>query len=197
MNYLVSANSKAKGLNATGIVRTVGSLIRILAAMSLLAAAAFGGLLYLNGTQATGGRPATLDGTWELQTLNGDAPNGPSTPGLIRQTLSLRAGKVRGETLLQPLTDQGVVKLPFPDESVDGVVPAAGESRIRVMWSGIYELDSDHQLTLHIGKAIYFLKTTWKPGDQNMELNQDIILTAPGAARYTRATAVDQASQHQ
>jgi len=52
---------------------------------------------------------------------------------------------------------------------------------------GTYEIDKD-QVTLHIGKAIYFVRLTWRAGGEALEFNQDVILTYSGTAAYGRAS---------
>ena len=119
--------------------------------------------------------------------MNGNASGTGTARGVLWQRVSFRAGKVRGETLVQAGPDSGRVYLPFPDESVDRVITMPDNSALRVMWSGTYELDEHRQMTLHIGKAVYFAQIAWRGAGQTMEFNQDIILTLPGAAAYRRA----------
>ena len=103
--------------------------------------------------------------------------------------MALRAGKIRGETVLRSNPEATPDAMPFPDESVDRVIPNTDKSGYRILWSGTYDVDASNQMTLHIGKAVYFVKATWNADRAAVEFNQDIILTVHGAARYRHATS--------
>jgi len=164
-------------------------LARFLIAVGLMAGAGLGALLTLKGSGADVRSNPTIEGTWELTALSGEPIRAESSAGVIWQRVSFRGGKVRGETRVQSSPTPGMIKLPFPDESVDRVISGSGDSGLRVLWSGTYEIDGHRQVTLHVGKAIYFAKFTWRTENQAIEFNQDVILVVPGAAAYRRAIA--------
>lgn len=128
-----------------------------------------------------------LEGTWELESLDGTAIGEQTTSPILSQRMSLRDGTIRGETRVRANTDASTSSMPFPDESVTRVVASADETAVRVLWDGTYQLDDNQQLALHVGKAVYFVKVAWKRDRNVVELNQDTILTIHGAATYRRA----------
>lgn len=177
---------------ATGSVRGAwagirSSGLRAVLALVLLAAAGIGAWLYVGAAEPAALNGPMLGGTWQLFTVDREPTGERSSYGVISQRMALRAGKVRGETIIRASSDAGSVAMPFPDESVDRVIPNADETGFRVLWSGTYEVDSSRQVTLHIGKAVYFVKLTLSADRQAIEFNQDVILTAHGAAVYRRA----------
>ncbi len=158
-------------------------------ALGLLACAALGALFTLQGGGNGSGTTPTIEGTWELAALNGK-PTGPEAgTEVVRQRVWFRAGKVRGETLVQPRPEAGRLALPFPDESVDRVVPSSDDAVVRVLWSGTYKVDEHRQATLRIGKAVYFARLTLRASGESMDFNQDVILTLPGVASYRRSVS--------
>jgi hypothetical protein len=167
----------------------VRGLLRAAIALILMAGAAVGAWLYINSATSNAADTPTLDGTWELSRLDGVSLGETSPAGILTQRMALRAGKVRGETVIRANSDAPTATLPFPDESVDRVITNADETGVRVLWSGTYRMDDQGQITLHIGKAVYFVKMTWGAGHQSLAFNQDVILTLHGDATYRRAGA--------
>jgi hypothetical protein len=170
-------------------LRPLGQLARLIIGIALLAASTTGAFLFVNGGGPGVNNPPDIEGTWELSALCGAVPGEDHLSGVLRQRVSFRDGTVRGETLVKTELSTLGQKLPFPDESVDKVVPNVDGSGVRVLWSGTYEVDKD-QVTLHIGKAIYFVRLTWKSGGEAIDFNQDVILTYAGAAAYGRASSL-------
>jgi hypothetical protein len=165
----------------------VRGLLRAAIALILMAGAAVGAWLYINSATSNAADAPTLDGTWELSRLDGVSIADSSPEGILSQRMALRAGKVRGETVIRANADAPTATLPFPDESVDRVITNADETGVRILWSGTYRIDDQGQITLHIGKAVYFVKMTWGAEHQSLAFNQDAILTLHGAANYRRA----------
>lgn len=165
------------------------SALRIVIGVLLLGAGAAGAALFMISPTGRSQAMTTVEGTWELSSVGG-APAGPDGHSVVLwQRLALRGGKIRGETLVSSVPDGAVAKLPFPDDSVEKVVPNADETGFRVLWSGTYQIDEHRQLTAHIGNAVYFVKADLRDSGQTLEFNQDIILTLPGTARYRHAAS--------
>jgi hypothetical protein len=190
-NSMAHPNARTAGRRRRLILRPLGQLARVIIGVALLIAAATGAFLFVNGAGTGSNMPPDIEGTWELSNLGGAAPGDGHLCGVLWQRVAFRAGKLRGETMV--LTDSTTAgqKLPFPDESVDKVVPNSDGGGVRVIWSGSYEFDKD-QVTLHVGKAIYFVRVKWQAGGEALELNQDVILICAGAAAYGRANSVHQ-----
>jgi hypothetical protein len=188
MNSLVRHNAKSLVTGRRGSPLSIGKFARIIIGCALLAASAGGAFLFVNGGGPGVSNPPSLEGTWELATLGGAAPADGHLSGVLAQRVAFRGGTVRGETLV--LTDTGSTsqKLPFPDETVDRVVPSSDGAGVRILWSGSYETADREQVTLHIGKAVYFVRLTWRDGGETPQFNQDVILTYPGTAAYRRAS---------
>jgi hypothetical protein len=189
INSIAHRNARTAGQPRRLYLRPLGQMARIIIGVALLAAAAMGAFLFVNGGGPGGNSPPDIEGTWELSNLSGTAPGEGQLSGVLWQRVAFRAGRVRGETMI--LTDSTAAgqKLPFPDETVDKVVPNSDGGGVRVIWSGSYELEKD-QVTLHIGKAIYFVRLAWRAGGEALEFNQDVILTYAGAAGYGRANSI-------
>jgi hypothetical protein len=187
MNTLVGRSRGAVSTAAAEKRRAPGRPLRLLVGTLLLAGAALGGVLLLSGAGRVQQEPPVLNGTWELATLNAEPVGQGSLAGVVRQRVEFRDGRIRGETVVRLGTGGGPEKLPFPDESVDRVAPTADRSGLRTLWSGTYQLDDRRQVTMRIGKAIYFLKLNPHPDRGEIELNQDAILTISGTATYRRA----------
>ena len=189
MNILVRQDTQNPAVLGGRLRFRSGGLVRFFVGLGLLAGAALGALFTLKG----GGQDLlcvpTVEGTWELAALNGEPAGSLSVPGVVWQRVSFRGGKVRGETLIQSSLESGLARLPFPDESVDRVISASDNTSLRVVWSGTYQIDDHQQVTLRIGKAVYFARLTWRTGGQTIEFNQDVILTMSGAATYRRSVS--------
>ncbi len=187
MNTLVRRDSEVRPsqIGRFGIHRA--GIVRFILGMGLLAGAALGAMFTLAGRGPDSQGAPGIEGTWELTNLNGEPISGGSAVPVIWQRVSFRGGKVCGETLIPSGAAQGRVSLPFPDQSVDRVVTTPDDAGLRVMWSGTYQIDEHEQATMHIGKAVYFLKSKPMPGGQTMEFNLDVILMLPGTALYHRS----------
>ncbi|HLJ54828.1 MAG TPA: hypothetical protein VKT77_07280 [Chthonomonadaceae bacterium] len=162
---------------------------RLLIGGGLLAGAALGALLTLFGAGIRQQPAPDLDGTWELAAI-GEQPVAAGSPsGVVSQRVIFGGGRLRGETVYSPSAAGGGTRLPFPDESVDRVSSSPDSPNLRLLWGGTYQIDSHRQVTLHVGKAVYFASASFRAAGQTMELNQDVILTLPGAGKYRRVTA--------
>jgi hypothetical protein len=187
MNILVGRAHVIRLWGARVVGPRLHGLVRAGAALILITGAGVGAWLYINSARSNAADAPTLDGTWELSRLNGAAIGEASPAGIVSQRIALRAGKLRGETVVRFNSDAPTAPMPFPDETVDQVIPSADESGLRVLWSGTYRVDDGGQMTLRIGKAVYFVKMKWRSEHQALEFNQDVILTVHGDAHYRRA----------
>jgi len=165
----------------------IRDLFRVVLALALVTCAAAGAWLYVSPPGPKSQDAPTIEGIWELKLINGELPGDSASSGIVSQRVALRAGKVRGETVVRTNPDVPAAALPFPDESVDRVVTNADETGYRVLWSGTYDNDDRNQVTLRIGKAVYFVKASIRADREAIDFNQDIILTVHGAAHYRRA----------
>jgi len=188
-NTIARRDNRAAGARSRLSLRPLGQLARLIIGVALLATATIGAFLFVNGGGPGVYNPPEIEGTWELASLSGTPPGAGHLSGVLWQKVAFRAGKVRGETLVTTELSALGQKLPFPDESVDKVVPNSDGSGVRILWSGTYELDKD-QVTLHIGKAVYFVRIAWRYGGEAFEFNLDVILTYAGAAVYDRANSL-------
>ncbi len=189
MNILARWDSGVRAVRQGRYAFQPRALVRFLVAVGLMAGAGLGAMLTLKGSGTDIRNTPAIEGTWELSALSGKPVRAESAAGVVWQRVSFRAGKVRGETRVQSSPSAGSVNLPFPNESVDRVISAPDDSSLRVLWSGTYEIDAHSQVTLHIGKAVYFVKFVTQAGKLAIEFNQDVILTLPGTAGYRRAVA--------
>ncbi len=126
----------------------------------------------------------TLNGTWTLQSVNGD-PVGPNADSVVlSQQITFQDGKLHGETHLRADTAAATTAMPFPDDSVRSVHAGADGHDVTVVWDGSYTLQENHILALQVGKASYRAVVTLHPAAHTLELDHDAILTFPGPTRY-------------
>lgn len=126
----------------------------------------------------------SVEGTWELRTINGDPVGQKADSVILSQRMTLRGGRIEGETRLPADTPAATTSMPFPDESVEKVEASADGHEVTVSWSGTYSRKSDRVLELQIGQAAYRAALTLDPVARTLEMDHDAILTFKGPARY-------------
>ncbi|MCS6776922.1 MAG: hypothetical protein RMJ43_10020 [Chloroherpetonaceae bacterium] len=124
-----------------------------------------------------------LEGSWELQMIDGASP-GTDARGLLSQRVTFQGRRLSGETRLRLETAAVPFIMPFPDASVDRVVWSRDGREATVYWQGTYRVRSHRNLDLHVGKARYRTNVLWKPDTLTLQLDHDVILTYPGPAIY-------------
>lgn len=142
-----------------------------------------------NKTAAPAQSAQAVEGTWELQSINGDPVGQKADSVILSQRMTLRGGRIEGETRLPADTPAATTSMPFPDESVERVEASADGHEVTVSWSGTYSRKSDRVLELQIGQATYRAALTLDPVARTLEMDHDAILTFKGPARYQAVPA--------
>ncbi len=188
MNTLVRHSQGTRASSGPARAVPMRGCLRLCVGLALLSSMVAGGFLFVRGPSRVSQDEPGLDGTWELSSVKGDPPGSGDLSGIEWQRVAFRNGAIRGETMVQS-SEGSPLKLPFPDESVDRVVRSADDTGFRVLWSGSYQSGSGRVLTIHIGKAVYFLKASSRESSQSVEFDQDPLLTVHGSAIYRRAVS--------
>ncbi len=129
--------------------------------------------------------PGSLQGKWELKSVNGD-PVGPNVQSVVLdQQVNFQDGEVHGQTRLHADTPSGTTNMPLPDETATEVKTSADGKVVTIRWDGTYNIKSGNRLELHIGKATYNAIVSPNIKKHTLELDHDTILTFPGKALYS------------
>jgi hypothetical protein len=130
-----------------------------------------------------------VEGTWELQSIHGDPVGQNADSVILSQRVTLRGGKIAGETRLHGETPAATTTMPFPDESVEKVESSADGHAVTVTWAGTYRIKNGRVLELRIGQAAYRAALTLDPATRTLVMDHDAILTFQGPARYQAVPA--------
>lgn len=131
--------------------------------------------------------PQALEGVWELHSLNGVTLDVKANLPVLSQRITLREGRIFGETRLRTGSEASTAAMPFPDASVRRVTASPDGFETRVFWDGRCSLRKKNNLDFTIGKAQYRANARWNPQSLTLELDHDAILTYPGTAVYRPA----------
>ena len=169
-------------LNAEVVQRRVRiqSVLTVLCAVAILAVSGYRALRSGKSSDALSAQ--TVAGTWELQSISGQTIGEKSRSGVVLQRISLRDGRISGETHLKPSAD-AAQPLPFPDESVSKVNTEPNGNTL-VRWNGTYSVVDGKRFALQIGKAAFFIPAHRNPQTLLLSCDNDLILTAQGTAVY-------------
>jgi|GEM_PF-6217231 len=158
----------------------IQSVLTVLCAAAILAVSCYRALR--PGKPLISLSAQTVAGTWELQSLDGQALGKKSNSGIVLQRISLRDGRIFGETHLK-LTADPTQPLPFPDESVSKVESEPSGNTV-VRWNGTYSVVDGKRFALKIGKAAFFIPAHRDPQTLLLSCDNDLILNTQGTALY-------------
>lgn len=125
-----------------------------------------------------------IEGTWDLQSVGGEAIGPDVQSGVILQHVTFLHGKIQGETRLLATSVAATTAMPFPDLSVAHVEESQDSHEVAVTWKGTYTLLPNNRVEFRIGKAQYKLAAKFNMSPFGLEMEQDTILTYKGATLY-------------